>query len=291
VARIHRIRKVFRRGDRSAKWLVFNACRFSDPAPLEFAIRSSEMATKSKKKKPRRAKGNAPKEGAAVAAEAKEEIELSQATYIDRRDERIAHYYFVRRILKPPAIYDFLIRECRDCLGPDVGSAHSNPDEKHKFVPLISSNRASGLRTVQEVVMRFRAEAEPEEILKLRRPIETAKVVRTLEYLLQKQIDVIEDSSMVKVQKLSPSGLVVTVLEPRCSKLDKGKAGKAAMMLAEKIGKLTGAVFEPADEAPLGADGQPEEKKPFEFVFPNVKGSTNDLSEMVAMNLEQRKVN
>lgn len=224
----------------------------------------------------------------AVEAEAAEE--LSQASYVDRRDERIAYYYFVRRVLKPAAIYDFMVHECRDCLGPDVGSAHADPDQKHRFTPLVSRNRSSGLRAVQEVVKRIRQEAEPEEILKLRRPIETAKVVKTLEYLLQKQIDVIEDNSTVKTQKVSPSGLVVSIVEPRCSKLDKGKAVKAAMTLAEKIGKLTGAVFDPAEE-PGGDGDRPEEKKPFEFVFPHVKGNTTDLNDMVAMNLDQRKVN
>lgn len=186
----------------------------------------------------------------------KEELRLSRESYTDRRDERIAYYYFVRRVTKPPAIYDFLVRECRECLGPDVGSSHAVPSETHKFIPLISSNRASGLRTVQEVVMRIRRDAEPEEVLALRRPVETEKVRKTLEYLLQKQIEVIEDRSSVQVQKLSPGGEVVTVIEPRCSQLEKGKAIKAAMLLAEKIGRLTGASMSAEEDPPEAGAGK-----------------------------------
>jgi len=219
------------------------------------------------------------------------EPELSKATYTDRREERIAYYYFVRRVTKPPAIYDYLIHECRECLGPDVGSAH--PGGTHKFVPLVSLNRDSGLRMVQEVVMRIRANAEPEEILKLRRPIETEKVRATYEYLLQKQIDVIEDRSTVKVQKVSPYGAIVTVEEPRCSALEKGKAVKAATILAEKIGKLTGAELVAVDDGKGDGDSdatKPEEK--FMFSFPNVKtGAATDIADLVAMNLDRGKVN
>jgi hypothetical protein len=219
--------------------------------------------------------------------------ELSRETYADRRDERIAYYYFVRRVTKPPAIYDFMIHECRECLSPDVGSAHTDPQSRHAFTPLISRNRASGLRMIQLVVMRLRAEAEPEEVLALRRPIETEKVRKTYEYLLQKQIDVIEDNSMVKVQKLSPSGQIVTVLEPRCSKLDKGKAVKAAALLNEKIGKLTGAALVAVDQPETPGRGAGAAQEPsFTFSFPNVKGGAGgEVDALIAMNLDAGKVN
>lgn len=240
------------------------------------------MASKSKKRAPK------------PAPEDKDA--LSKSTYIDRRDERIAFYYFVRRVTKPPAIYDFLLHECRECLAPDLGSAHTDPENQHSFEPLVSANRASGVRIVQAVVMRLRQEAEPEEILALRRPIETEKVRKTLEYLLQKQIEVIEDNATVKVQKVSPSGEIVTVFEPRSPRLEKGKAIKAAMVLAEKIGKLTGAQLV-ADEGGEGEDkvlpgaGEKKSAESFVFAFPNVKGKQNDLDEMIAMNLDRGKVN
>jgi hypothetical protein len=217
---------------------------------------------------------------------------LSESSHLERRDERIAYYYFVRRVTKPPIIYDFLIRECRECLGPDTGSIHEARDAKHEFVPLISDNRDSGLRAIQKVVMRLRAEAEPEEILALRRPIETEKVRKTWEYLLQKQIEVLEDNSSITVQKVSPSGTIVSVSEPRCSKLEKGKAAKAAMILAERIGRLTGAQLVAPDETGTGSGrGNPTGDRQFTFNFPNVNGTPDDLSEMIAMNLETGKVN
>jgi hypothetical protein len=217
----------------------------------------------------------------------------SQSTYVERRDERIAYYYFVRRVTKPPAIYDFLIRECRDCLAPDTGTPHNATEIKHQFVPLISHNRESGLRMVQKVVMRLRADAEPEEILKLRRPIETEKVRKSWEYLLQKQFDVIEDNSTVKVQKMSATGAIVSIIEPRCSEQAKARAGKAALQLIEKIGKLTGAVLV-AEESEGEGDKPPGDKKQpeaFIFNFPNIKGSQSDLPDMIAMNLDKGKVN
>lgn len=235
----------------------------------------------------RRKKDTPPKSNKADA------LELSRETYVDRRDDRIAYYYFVRRVTKPPAIYDFLIRECRECLGPDVGSAHASPDEMlHDFVPLISENRQSGLRMVETVVMRLRAEALPEEVLALRRPIETEKVRRTWEHLLQIQMDIFGDKSMVNVQKVSPSGQIVTIVEPRYSNADRGKAGKAAKELVEKIGKLTGAVLvaPEADGDPDHPGGQ-DAPEPFKFNFPNIKGTAADLSDMVAMNLERGKTN
>jgi hypothetical protein len=217
----------------------------------------------------------------------------SHSTYIERRDERIAYYYFVRRLVKPPAIYDFLVRECRECLAPDTGTPHNKTEITHRFVPLISDNRESGVRMVQKVVKQLRDQAEPEEILKLRRPIETEKVRKSWEYLLQKQFDVIEDNSQVKVQKLSPTGKVISVIEPRCSEQSKARAGKAALTLIEKIGKLTGALFQPAEE-PEGDGDKPGAKKTVEsfvFNFPNVKGTQKDLPDMIAMNLDRGKVN
>lgn len=217
---------------------------------------------------------------------------LSNTSYTDRRDERIAYYYFVRRVTKPPAIYDYLVRECRDCLAPDTGTVHNETETTHKFVPLISENRDSGLRMVQEVVKRIRQEAEPEEVLSLRRPIETEKVRKSWEYLLQKQIEVIEDQSFVKVQKLSPSGQIVSVLEPRCSEQAKARAGKAALQLIEKIGKLTGAQLVAAEEVdPQGKGSGAADVEPYTFAFPHVTGKPDDLAAMIAMNLDKGRVN
>jgi hypothetical protein len=227
-----------------------------------------------------------------ISSVAKESVN-SQATYIDRRDERIAYYYFVRRVTKPPAIYDFLLRECRECLGPDVGSAHAATTLDHGFAPLVSENRESGLRIVQSVVMRIRKEAKPEEVLALRRPVETAKVKKTYEYLLQKAIDVIEDNSYVEVEKVSPSGEIVTIREPRCSKQDKAKAFKAAADLNAKIGRLTGAELEAvADGESDGAgDREPKPAERFAFNFPNVQGTPTSLDDMIAMNMRPEKLN
>lgn len=221
----------------------------------------------------------------------------SAATYTERRDERIAHYYFVRRVTRPPAIYDYLVLECRECLAPDIGSSHADPNGvPHKFAPLISTNRASGLKTVQTAVMKLRAAAKPEEILALRRPVETEKVRKTWEYLLTKQIEVIEDQSFVNVEKVAPSGDVVTIKEPRCTKQEKGRAVKAAMLLAEKIGKISGARFEPTDAEEgagdgAGATGQQPPADAYTFAFPNVTGQPSDLDVMIAMNLDRGKVN
>lgn len=215
-----------------------------------------------------------------------------RAVYAERRNQRVAHYYFVRRVIRPTLIYEHLILECRECLGPDVGDVHSDTDLSHIFVPIISRNRASGIRMIGDVLKELRAEAEPEEILKLRRPIETAKVRQTYEYLLQKAIEVIEDNSYVKVQKVSPSGLVVSILEPRCSKQDKARAFKAAQSLTEKLGRLDGAELVAADDGqdkPGADEAKPAER--FAFNFPNVNGTANDLDEMVAMNLGRDKLN
>jgi hypothetical protein len=229
-----------------------------------------------------------------MAPKRKKNRDESKSSYVDRRDERIAYYYFVRRVTKPPAIYDFMVRECRECLAPDTGTPHNDTEIRHRFTPLISDNRASGVRMIQNVVARLRQQAGPEEILKLRRPIETEKVRKSWEYLLQKQIDVLEDDSTVTRQKMSATGAIVSVVEPRCSEQAKKAAGRAALQLIEKIGKLTGALFQPAEEETEGDGDKPGAKKtaePFVFNFPNVKGTQKDLPDMIAMNLDRGKVN
>lgn len=220
---------------------------------------------------------------------------VSAATYVDRRDERIAYYYFVRRVVKPPAIYDFLVRECRECLEPIVATSHADDSASaHVFTPLISDNRASGLRTIEKVVMRLREEAEPEEVLKLRRPIETAKVQKTWEHLLQIELDIINDRSTIKRQRISPRGGIVTVVEERYSEQDRNRARKNAIVLAEKLGKIAGATFVAVDDPESqgkGAGGEVPVAEPYTFSFPNVKGKADDLDVMIAMNLGREKLN
>jgi hypothetical protein len=246
------------------------------------------MAAKRKASKGRGAQGAKPRRKAAPKQA------FSSAMYAELRDERISYYYFVRRITKPPAIYDFLVRECRECLARDAGTVHNEMEVTHTFTPLISENRDSGLRMVQEVVMRLRQQAEPEEVLALRRPVETEKYRKTLEYLLQKQIEVIEDNSMVKVQKLSPSGSIVTVIEPRVSHLEKGKAIKAAMNLADKLAKVEGAnMIAPEAPTDTGKGGGEGSREPYAFTFPHVKSgdTANALEDLIAMNLDRGRVN
>lgn len=253
---------------------------------------AKKKATKAKKGRARKSKPAAvPALEKPVVAKAKRE--LSEATYTERRDARISHYYFVRRVTKPPVIYDYLVQECRDCLGPDVGSVHSDPEDQHKFIPLISANRGSGLRMVQSVVMRIRQdELTVDQVRKLELPIETKKVRATWEDLLQIQMDVLHDQSTVMVQKVSPSGDVVTVEEPRYSQLEKGKAGRAAMLLNEKLGKLAGVPMVAEITLPdPGGKGKAAPIEPYTFSFPNVTGAATDLSEMIALNLDPKKVN
>jgi hypothetical protein len=220
---------------------------------------------------------------------------LSPATYTLRRDAKIANLYFVHRLTLPPAIYDELLSFCREC-----GERKQRHYEKiwdkpiigcSSFAPLITENRASGLRMVETVVKRIRENAEPEEVLKLRRPIETEKVRRTWEHLLQVELDVIADNSLEKRQKMSASGEIKAIYEPRYSAQDKDRAKKNAKDLTEKLGKLEGAIMLAVDE-PIDRDG-PEigKKKQFAFTFPNVTGTPKDLDAMIAMNLESGKVN
>jgi hypothetical protein len=92
---------------------------------------------------------------------------------------------------------------------------------------------------------------------------------------------------------MSATGAIVSIIEPRCSEQAKSRAGKAALQLIEKIGKLTGAVLVAAEETESDGDKPGDKKQPeaFIFNFPNIKGSQSDLPDMIAMNLDKGKVN
>ena len=217
----------------------------------------------------------------------------SLATYTLKRDARISQIYWVNRVVKGPAIYDILVMECREC--GKRKERHGDPDVPIKcrsFHPLITPNVASGVRMIQDVIKREREEAEPEEILSLRKPIETEKARRTFEHLLQIELDIISDDSKVKRQRLSPSGSIVSVIDDRYSEQDKNRAKKNALQLAERLGKLEGAnlvAVEPPPAPGKGADGA--QAQSFVFSFPNVTGNSGDVDALRAMNLDAGKVN
>src|SRR5581483_945459 len=175
------------------------------------------------------------------------EARTSPAVYVLRREMRIANLYFVHRLTRPPLIYDALRTICRECGEQKTRHAELINDRPiigcSSFEPLITRNRRSGLRIIQKVIERIRKEAEPEEILALRRPIETEKVRRTYIYLLQKAIAILEDRTLERRQKLSPSGLIISVMEPRYSEQDRARAMRFAESVTEKIGRLEGAVL------------------------------------------------
>ncbi len=237
-----------------------------------------------KKRKKRASRGGSSKENA--------NIRTSQTTYTNRRDAKIANLYFVHRLTQPPAIFDELLTWCREC-----GERKNRHEEIINgslvlqccsFGPLITTNRASGLRMIETVVRRIRETAEPEEILALRRPIETEKVRRTYEHLLQVELEVIQDRSLEKRQKMSPKGGLVFVMEPRYSEADKAKAKKNASLINEKLGRLEGAALIAVEQPDVKPDPDADQQKGFQFIFPNMKG---DLTDMVAMNLDRAKVN
>ena len=218
--------------------------------------------------------------------------ERHTAGEIRQREDRIAHFFFIRT-LERPQIYDALRAECLNCLRSE--RAHADKGAWcRKFRASITPNRVSGLLMVQRVVARLCVEAKPEAILKLRRPLETQRTIRQHEDMRNELLDIEHDESMIEQQVVTPRDGVQTISVPRFTAREKIAAYKEARAINDVLCKLRGGLMEAVDDDEKGAPAPGEQAiaaQPYTFNFPNVKGSPKDLDTMIAMNIDRGKIN
>lgn len=187
-----------------------------------------------------------------------------------RRRERRARALYTLEGYRPPEILDILVEE-----------ALFDDDAK----------RAASLKWVQEFVASIRAEAEPERILALQRPAETERYRQRLLKIAREELYVMDNDDEITRDVVTPKGDVATVNEPRFTADDKYKARKNYALVAEKLALLEtvdvkGVKAEEVDPTRKRPGERSASVQPFQFVT-----SGKDLQQLIALNVEQGKVN
>lgn len=189
----------------------------------------------------------------------------SKATIVRQRNRRIDALYTLRGY-RPPEIVDILTDE-----GLFVGV-----------------KRDSALRMVQSRVQECRAQADPAINLALQRPAERERYIQQVYAMMRRELEVIENDEMLPRERTTAKGDVFTVLEPRYTEDEKGKARKQYAALAEKLAMLNGVDVKGetiGDDEESRKNGD-EQREPFQIVM-----TGSDIDALIAANLEGGGVN